>query len=315
MRSAYLSTIIHAAGRRVMLYFETTMYFISGFFCHLSGGVIMGATVRKDSSSGSFSHDDIRNMANRDFFMPVMVTSLLLFSGVGYYLRTHNPPPVTVKERLSGVQQTHFIIEERKPAPRIERPKPPVVKKRETVKEEPVDLTKLPVLNQEKDEIVETPALPSSEQMKQPPRRVYGLKKVYSTGIGAVGNIADAIIGKRGNTLATDIDTITATESDLKAVPVSITTVSAPPRIKVQVKPEYTKEMLENRIEGVIRVKMLIDVDGRVKQAIVLDDLGFGSKEKVAEACFKMVFEPARRGDRPVSVWIPFKFRFEMLDG
>ena len=73
--------------------------------------------------------------------------------------------------------------------------------------------------------------------------------------------------------------------------------------------------MLENRVEGVVRVKVLVDIDGKVKQAVVLDDLGFGSKEKVAEACFKMLFEPALRGNEPVSVWIMIKFRFEMLDG
>jgi len=291
------------------------MYFVFEGHCHLFKGDTMGATVGKASPSDSALYTDTGSMSSRDFFMPVMVASLLLFSGIGYYLRTHKPLPVTIEERLSSLQQTHFIIDDRKPEPKVERPKPPAVKNAETVKEESIDLTGQPVLKQQKDEIGETPPLPSLQQVKQPPRRVYGLKKVYSTGIGATGNVADAIIGKRGNTLATDIDTITATESDLKAVPVAITTVTEPPRIKVPIKPEYTKEMLENRIEGVIRVKMLIDVDGRVKQAIVLDDLGFGSKEKVAEACFKMVFEPARRGDQPVSVWIPFKFRFEMLNG
>ncbi|MBN1578653.1 MAG: energy transducer TonB [Chitinispirillaceae bacterium] len=271
----------------------------------------MGEPVR----SGQFdvpTYYSRRNGGDRDFFMPVMAMSLLLFGAGGYYLHTHNPPPVTIADRISRLQQTRFIIEERKVEPKIEKPKPPAEKKEEAVKEEPIDLTKKPLLNREKDEIVETPP---QEQVKRPPRRVYGLKKVYSTGIGASGSAADAIIGKRGNTLDTDIDTITATESDLKSVPVSITTVTTQPRIKSQVKPEYTKEMLENRIEGIIRVKMLIDIDGKVKRVVVLDDLGFGSKEKVSEACFKMVFEPARRGDKPVSVWIPFKFRFEMLDG
>lgn len=79
-------------------------------------------------------------------------------------------------------------------------------------------------------------------------------------------------------------------------------------------KPEYTKEMLENQVEGVVRVEVLVDVDGKVKRAIVLDDLGYGSKEKVSEAYFKMTFEPARRGDEPVSVRIMIRFRFEMLD-
>jgi protein TonB len=257
-----------------------------------------------------------RRIGERDFFFPVMMVSILVFGGIGLYLRVNNPPPETVVEQMSRMQQTRFIIEEPKPVPNIEKPKPkpkPKVKKEEAViPEEPIDLTKKPLLDQKKDEIDE---LPPPEEVKKPPRRVYGLKKVYSTGIGASGSAADAIIGKRGNTLNTDIDTISATESDLKSPPVSITRVTSPPRPKTQVKPEYTKEMLENRVEGVVRVKVLVDIDGRVKQAIVLDDLGYGSKEKVAEACFKMVFEPGRIGEEPVSTWIMMRFRFKMLQG
>jgi len=247
-----------------------------------------------------------------DFFLPVMLLSLLFFGAGGYYLRTNNPPPQTIIEQISQARQTRFIIDEPKPQPKVEKPKPPPLEeKKEVVKEEPVDLTEEPLLNQQKDEIVEETPPPEVK----PVRRVYGLKKVYSMGIGASGSAADAIIGKRGNTLDTGIDTVTATDADLKGTPVSITTVTVQPRVKKQIKPEYTKEMIQNRVEGVVRVKVMVDIDGRVKRAIVLDDLGYGSKEKVAEACFRMLFEPAMRGEEPVSTWILIKFRFEMLEG
>jgi periplasmic protein TonB len=254
-----------------------------------------------------------RRLSERDFFAPLMTVMLLLFGGVGLYLRTHNPPPVTISEQMSKMQQTRFIINEPKPLPKIEKPKPAPKeeKKEEPLPDEPIDLTQKPLLNQDKDIIEEPPP----EPVKKKVRRVYGLKKVYSTGIGAAGGAADAIIGKRGNTLNADIDTITATESDLKSPPVSITRVTTPPRTKSMVKPEYTKEMLEARVEGVVRVKVLVDTDGRVKQAVVLDDLGYGSKQKVAEACFKSLFVPAMIGDEPVSTWIMIKIRFTMLPG
>jgi len=251
-----------------------------------------------------------RRLGERDFFSPVMAATVLVFAGIGWYLRTHNPPPVSIEERMSRIQQTRFIINEPKPVPKVEKPKPAAKeKKAEPLPEEPIDLTKKPLLNQEKDIIEDTPP----PEKKKPVRRVYGLKKVYSMGIGASGGAGDAIIGKRGNTLNTDIDTITATESDLKSPPVSITRVTTAPRPKKMVKPEYTKEMLEARVEGVVRVKVLVDTDGRVKQAVVLDDLGYGSKAKVAEACFKSLFEPAMIGDEPVSTWIMIKIRFAML--
>ena len=80
----------------------------------------------------------------------------------------------------------------------------------------------------------------------------------------------------------------------------------------MRVRPEYTKEMIEKRIEGVVRAKVLIDIDGKVKQVVVLDDLGYGSKEKVYEACLKLVFEPALESSTPYAVWLLIRFRFEL---
>jgi len=244
-----------------------------------------------------------------DLFTPFVVLVLFAFTCVGIYLKTHNPPVVSVVEKAVAMHQTHFIIEEKKIAPA--EPKPPPVKKEAPLPEEPIDLTEKPLLAQEKNEIVDPPPEPEKKTV----RRVYGLKKVYSTGIGATGSAADAIIGKHGNTLATTIDTIKATESDLSGTPVSVTTVTSLPKLIKTVKPEYTKEMLEHRIEGVVRVYLTVDIDGKVKRVMVLDDLGFGSKQMVAEACFKWVFEPAMVGDTPKPTTIMQRIRFEMLDG
>ena len=162
-----------------------------------------------------------RGVGERDFFLPFMVVSLIVFGTVGNYLRINKPPPDSIKEKMERLQlQTRFIIQERKPVPKIEKPK--LKKKKEVTrkKEKSIDLTKKPLPNQEKDEIDKEPP---KQVRKKPVRRVYGLKKVYSKGIGASGSTADAIIGKRGNTLDTEIDTITATDADIQGEPISIT--------------------------------------------------------------------------------------------
>jgi len=171
-----------------------------------------------------------------------------------------------------------------------------------------VDLTKQPELAQKEDDIPKEPP-------KDPPaqRRVYGLRKVYSTGLGAGGSMSDAVIGKLGNTLNKDIDTFTARPRDLKSQVAPVTTITTAPVFRKRVKPEYTKEMLDNKVEGVVKVKVLIDIDGRVKQAIALDDLGFGAAELAVKACYQMEFEPARRGDEAVAVWIIVPIRFVLL--
>ncbi|HEX2959454.1 MAG TPA: energy transducer TonB [Chitinispirillaceae bacterium] len=246
----------------------------------------------------------------QDFFTPVLIVMLLLAGGTGWYLKIHNPPPVSIEERISQIQ-TEFIIEEKPVVKEVVKPKPlPLEKKVEVEKpKEPIDLTEKPVLNQKLDDIVK----PQTDEQPKPVRRVYGLKKVYSTGFGASGNAADAVIGKLGNTLNTEIDTFTATTEELKGQLVSITRVTKQPELKVRAIPEYSKEMLENKVEGIIKAKLLIDIDGKVKKIIVLNDLGFGSKEKVYENSQKLVFVPAMIGEDAVASWVVFTFTFKII--
>jgi hypothetical protein len=226
-----------------------------------------------------------------------------------------------MEERAAArARQVSFIIEEKKPKltvaqpkPAEQKPKPAPIEKKEPAPspKEPIDLTQKPQLDAKIED-----AKPDNSQAKtaEPVRRVYGLRKVYSTGIGEGGSAADAVIGKRGNTLATDIDTLAATEKELKGTLVPVTTVQSVPRPRVQVRPEFTKEMIENGVQGVVKAKLLIDVDGTVKEVVILNDLGFGTAERAREAFLKWVFEPARIGDNPVAVWMAFSIRFVLLD-
>jgi len=255
-------------------------------------------------------------------FRIVTICSFLLFGGVGLYLHTHNPPQQLMEEKAARARQVSFIIEEQKktkmtivptkPVKSEQKPAPQVEeKKHEPLPEKPVDLTNKPLLNQT---IEDAKPDNSTAKTEEQVRRVYGLRKVYSTGIGAEGSAADAVVGKLGNTLATDIDTLRATEKELKGTLSPITTVQVLPKIKVQVKPEYSKTMIENGVQGVIKAKLLIDSDGKVKEVVVLNDLGYGTKERAREAFLQWTFEPAKIGRQSVAVWITFSIRFVILE-
>ena len=254
-------------------------------------------------------------LLSRDFFPVIVLFSLIVFTCTGVFLYKNVPPPKSLEEKISQIT-TSFVVDE-KPAEVIRRvkekkkddqPKP----KPADIPEEPIDLTQKPLLNQPQNEVIP----PQTDPQEQPKviRRVYGLKKVYSTGIGSGGSASDAVIGKIGNTLNTEIDTFSATKEELKGTLVSVTTVTALPKIKSIVKPEYTKEMNENKVEGTIKVRVQVDIDGKVKKAVVLNDLGFGTKEKVLEACLKLEFEPASINGIPCAVWIIVPFTFRMLN-
>ena len=239
-------------------------------------------------------------------FKAVFVVVLSLFIGLGLYLNGIEPPVQQIAEKIDRIK-TQFLIEEKKVVKEEPKPKKKKIKKKKP--EKPIDLTKKPIMKQKIDDIK-----PTVTTTRKKVRRVYGLKRVYSKGIGAGGSLANAVVGKLGNTLEKDIDTVTATKEEIiKGEVVSTTTVTTAPRFKKRVKPEYTQEMLDNEVEGVIKVKVLVDVDGKIKKAIAFNDLGFGSKEIAVKACFKMLFEPAKRGDVPVAVWIIIPIKFVLL--
>lgn len=239
-----------------------------------------------------------------NLFKGIFVVVVAIFIGVGLYFTTIEPSPQKIAERLKRLK-TQFLIQEKKKVVIVKK-KPKIIKKKKP-KEKPIDLTKKPELNKKVDDIKK------KVTKKKKVRRVYGLKKVYSKGLGSGGNLSDAVIGKLGNTISKDVDTVTATKEDIKGEVVSVTTITTNPRIKKTVKPEYTKEMIENKIEGTIKIKVLVDVDGKVKSAKALNDLGYGSMERAKKACFEMVFIPAMRGKDAVAVYITISITFRLL--
>jgi hypothetical protein len=244
------------------------------------------------------------SVSGRWSYMAVLVMCLGLFLGAGAYFTTVRPDVFDIAEKITRLR-TQFVMPQEKKTVKVKKPITPPVKSE--VKEKPIDLTQNPVLKQKDDDIQKNDSKPVAA------RRVYGLRKVYSRGIGAGGNLSDAVIGKIGNTINKDVDDVAATREDIKGKVVSATTVTTAPSYLKRVKPEYTPEMIANKIEGVIKLKVLVDIDGRVKKALALNDLGFGSAQRAVDACYKMEFEPAKRGEEPVAVEIIISIRFVLL--
>lgn len=252
----------------------------------------------------SYEHYDTSSRGASDsLFRVILPLSLAVAVGTGIVLTRMDISAVDVVKKAQAIR-TRFMIEEPPPPPPPPKPKTPPKK----VQQEPVDLTNNPEYGKEQDDVQK-----STTPKEKPVRRVYGLRKVYSKGIGSGGSLSDAVVGKLGNTLNKDVDTLTATEKELKGRLVSTTTVDRPPRLKRIVKPEYTPEMEENGIEGVVKIKVLIDSDGTVKDAVALNDIGFGAAQRAVEAGMQWEFEPAIRDGEPVAVRIVVSVRFRLL--
>lgn len=92
---------------------------------------------------------------------------------------------------------------------------------------------------------------------------------------------------------------------------VSVTRLTRMPVLTVPIKPEYTVEMKRRNLTGKLKAKVLVDSDGKVKDAVVLSDPGHGTRESGLAALRKLEFEPGYADGAAVAVWIPFTFTFE----
>lgn len=242
-----------------------------------------------------------------DMYIILFPLVVLVFILGGLYLKNCNLPAENRLSSVTKIEHARFVFE-KSPEMAIPKEIKPQTKV-QTVNEEKevVDLTTNPELRQEVEEVQEK--VPDAPVVK----KVYGLRKVYSTGLGSGGSLSEAVIGKLGNSLNVPVDTVKASKEDIKGQIVSSTTVTSAPQFLKIVKPEYSREMIDNKTEGVVKVKVLVDIDGKVKKAAVLSDLGFNSGNQALKATFEMEFTPAKRGDEAVAVWIIIPVRFVML--
>jgi outer membrane biosynthesis protein TonB len=199
--------------------------------------------------------------------------------------------------RLRKMDVSFLMKQEKKPVEKKTiKPKKKVVKK-------PIKRASL------KTEINTAVKTPVKKVVK---RKVYGLRKVYSRGLGSGYSGGNAVVAKLGNSLNLPVDTVKATKQDLKGPLVSVTKISRMPSIVKAAKPEYTAEMKENNISGKVKAKVLVDVDGTAKKIIIVKHLGYGTRDSSITAIRKMRFKPGILDDAPVAVWIPLTFRFEL---
>ena len=71
-----------------------------------------------------------------------------------------------------------------------------------------------------------------------------------------------------------------------------------------QPQPLYTEQARTNKVQGVVRVKVLVDANGSVKEVVVVRGLPDGLNEQAIRAAYQMRFRPAVKNGQPVSYWL-----------
>jgi TonB family protein len=84
------------------------------------------------------------------------------------------------------------------------------------------------------------------------------------------------------------------------------------PRAKHVPSPEYTREARENKISGIIRVRVLVDASGKVQTVRIISGLPYGLSDEAKRVAYKMTFSPGTRKGQPVEMWVPVDLTFKI---
>ena len=90
-------------------------------------------------------------------------------------------------------------------------------------------------------------------------------------------------------------------------------TRSARPQGGYQVRPSYPSSALRQGIQGTTLLKVHVLIDGRVGDVLVQQTAGHPDLDQAAvEAVRRWRFEPARRGNEPVAMWVLLPVEFQI---
>ncbi len=123
-----------------------------------------------------------------------------------------------------------------------------------------------------------------------------------------VGNTAYGQVPPR----AEDPASVEPYRSERYVPPSQVTSLPVPVQVDIP-KSEYPDEARRLGIEGAVKLRLLVDEEGRVQDAKVLSDPGHGlGPRAVRNAKRYLRFRPALRAGKPVATEIPFTIAFEL---
>lgn len=85
------------------------------------------------------------------------------------------------------------------------------------------------------------------------------------------------------------------------------------PKLLNRLKPDYTSKARSNKVQGIVRLRVRVGTDGKVKEASVIEGLPDGLNEMALETAYRMRFSPAMKNgqltDYIINVHIEFNIR------
>lgn len=221
----------------------------------------------------------------------------LLLKGLSHAAQ-HAPPRRRAPVAMDLVEIKPVVAEPPKPDP------PPTPKPAP----KPIDLT------QAKPKPQTVPPPNTTEPAKPnepPPKPVFGISMSSVVQGGQGGGMTVRV----GNTLMTSPEKEFTAPQDVRPyAPVPLSEVTRAPKVKREVKPEYTAVARDLGIEGDVKLEVEVRAEGTVGEVRVVQGLGYGLDEAAVQAMRRFEFFPAQIGADAVATRIIYTHTF-LLDG
>lgn len=75
-------------------------------------------------------------------------------------------------------------------------------------------------------------------------------------------------------------------------------------------RPTYTDEARRHDVQGMVRFRVLIGIDGSLKKVNIISGLPYGLTEKALQAVLKLKANPGINEGKPVEYWLPVQMHF-----
>jgi TonB family protein len=95
-------------------------------------------------------------------------------------------------------------------------------------------------------------------------------------------------------------------------VPLSGKEVTVKARILSKPEPSYTEAARKAGVTGTVVLKCVFASDGEIRNLVVIRALGYGLTSRAVQAARRIKFVPARKDERPASMWMQLEYNFNL---
>jgi TonB family protein len=135
---------------------------------------------------------------------------------------------------------------------------------------------------------------------------------VFVLGLGAALIAADAVMAQAAQTASAQIIAADQEDEFVKGAISFKTPGVTLPAVTRQTNPKYTASTLREKIQGDVKLQVIVGVDGRVEKARIKTGLHPDLDVEALKAIESWSFEPGRMNDAPVRVLVEVEMAFRV---